>query len=61
MGRYLLSLRELAAVLGKDVSTVHRLARDCRLPFDVIDSMGVKVVRRVDVEAFLGCPLEDAS
>lgn len=53
---YLLTVAELAGVLRRDVSTVHKMIRDGRLPFDVIDSMGVRQVRRADVEEFLRVP-----
>jgi excisionase family DNA binding protein len=56
MARYLLSVSELAPILGRDVSSVHRLIRDGKLPFEVIDSMGVRQVRRSDVEEFLHLP-----
>jgi excisionase family DNA binding protein len=53
---YLLSVSELAKVLNRDASTLHKLIREGRLPFEVIDTMGVRQVRRTDVEAFLRLP-----
>lgn len=57
--RYLLTIRELSKVLGKRPETVHRLIRDGKLPFEVIEDMGVRMVRRSDVEEWLRCPIED--
>lgn len=59
MGRYLLSIKELADVLGRHPSSVHTMIRNGRLPLEVIENMGIRQVRRADVEAFLGCPLDE--
>lgn len=59
--RYLLTIRELASVLGKRPETVHRLIRDGKLPFEVIEDMGVRMVRRSDVEEWLRCPIDEAA
>lgn len=58
MAPYLLTIKELAGVLRKDTSTVHRMIREGRLPFEVIESMGVRQVRRVDVEEYVRCPID---
>lgn len=62
--RHLLSVAELAVVLRRDTSTVQKMIRDGRLPFEVIETMGCRQVRRTDVEDFLHLPagaLEAAS
>lgn len=63
--RPLLTVSELADVLGKSRWTVNRWIKDGRLPFEVIDTLGVRQVRRTDVEDYLHLPegtlLEEAS
>ena len=54
--RPLLTLSELADILGKSRWTVSRWIAGGTLPFEVIDTLGVRQVRRTDVEAFLHLP-----
>lgn len=56
MANHLLTLSEAAPILGRDVSTVHRMVREGRFPVEVIDSMGCRQVRRTDLEEFLHLP-----
>ena len=54
--RPLLSVAELAEVLGKSRWTVNKYINDGRFPFEVLTDLGVRQVRRTDVEAFLHLP-----
>ena len=56
MVRPLLTVTELAAVLGRSRWTVNRWINEGRLPIEVIDTLGVRQVRRTDVEEFLHLP-----
>lgn len=58
MGPYLLTVAEVARLMGRDVSTVHAWIRDDRFPVEVLDWCGTRVVRRADLEQFLRCEVD---
>lgn len=56
--RYLVSVAELAVILGKSKWTVNRMVTENRLPFQPVEGLGTRSFRRVDVEAFVGQPVD---
>ena len=54
--RPLLTVSELAVILGRSRWTVNRWLNSDNPPFEVIKTLGVRQVRRTDVETFLNLP-----
>lgn len=52
--RYLVSVGELAVILGKSKWTVNRMVTEGRLPFQPVEGLGTRAFRRVDVESYVG-------
>jgi excisionase family DNA binding protein len=58
MRRYLVSVAELAALMGTTSRTVNRMATEGRFPFEPVTGMTHRHFRRVDVETYLGQPID---
>lgn len=58
MGRYLLTVADLAAELGKSHQTINRMVESGALPFEPVAGLKVRHFRRSDVEAWLGAPID---
>lgn len=59
MARYLLSVAELGRITRKSQQTVRRMIAAGELPFSPVEGVPTLQFRRVDVEAWLGCQLDE--
>lgn len=57
---HLLTVAEVARILRRRPTSVHRIIRSGRLGVEVVDFAGTRHVRRADLEAFLGAPITAA-
>jgi excisionase family DNA binding protein len=55
--RYLLTVADVAEVLGASKWTVNRMVNEGRLPFQPVEGMGVRHFRRADIETYVGQPI----
>lgn len=53
MARYLLTLPEVSRLMGHHKNWAGRLVAKGQFPLEVIEDMGLKQVRRADLESFL--------